>query len=321
MIKNHPVIWALKDDRPGDYNQVFGVAEALGSPYEIKEIKFTKYVRLTNLIRGSSLLGIDMEQSTKMEAPWPDIILGAGRKTAPLSRYIKKQSGGKTKLVQMMWPGFPVSDFDMIVTPKHDALISSKRIFNSVGAPNRVTPEMLRQHAEKWRDKFAHLPKLKIALLVGGNTKGGKFTDKHAKDLVDKVSQFVEGKDVGLLITNSRRTSESATNFLKNGIKTPYYFHDSKSGNENPFFGYLALSDVIIVSGDSISMCSEACSTGKPVYIYAPANITPRKHKQFHQSLYEKGYAKPLTNKWLEYNYFPLNDAKLVAEAIRKNYF
>src|SRR2546430_3147380 len=33
-------------------------------------------------------------------------------------------------------------------------------------------------------------------------------------------------------------------------------------------FGYLALADSIIVTGDSISMLTEACVTRKPVYIF-----------------------------------------------------
>ena len=37
---------------------------------------------------------------------------------------------------------------------------------------------------------------------------------------------------------------------------------------ENPYFGLLALGRIIVVTSDSISMISEACFTGKPVYVY-----------------------------------------------------
>ena len=68
-------------------------------------------------------------------------------------------------------------------------------------------------------------------------------------------------------------------------------------------------------------MCSEACTTGKHVYVYAPENITPEKHQRFHQNLYEKGYAKPLTGQWSDWDYEPLNDAQKIAQIIKNNYF
>jgi mitochondrial fission protein ELM1 len=317
----YPIIWALTDDRAGNVNQVLGVAEALGAPFEIKEIRYNKYGSLPNIIRGTSLLGIDLEKSSNLTSPLPDIVIGAGRKTAPVSRYIKKASSKKTKLIQLMWPGFPTCSFDLIATPTHDGIKADGRIINIIGAPNRISSELLKKHSEKWQDKFANLTSPKVALLVGGNTKRGAFTGEHARELALKVAQFFEGKTGSLLITNSRRTSEQATKILKDEIKIQSHFHDCRSGNENPFFGYLAVCDSIIVSGDSISMCSEACSTGKPVYIYAPDNITPDKHKKFHQNLYQNGYAKPLTGLWSDWNYSPLNDAKMIANLIRENYF
>jgi hypothetical protein len=37
---------------------------------------------------------------------------------------------------------------------------------------------------------------------------------------------------------------------------------------DNPYLGFLALADSIIVTGDSVSMLIEACVTGKPVHIH-----------------------------------------------------
>jgi hypothetical protein len=37
---------------------------------------------------------------------------------------------------------------------------------------------------------------------------------------------------------------------------------------DNPYLAYLALADVIVVTGESESMLAEAAATGKPVYIY-----------------------------------------------------
>ena len=67
-------------------------------------------------------------------------------------------------------------------------------------------------------------------------------------------------------------------------------------------------------------MCSESCSTGKAVYIYANREIIPHKHQKFHQILYKNGYAKELTAECEYHNNNSeikiLNDADIVSEKI-----
>ncbi len=319
-MDNQPKIWVLADDRAGNVNQALGLAEALELPFETKKIVYTKSAGLPNFLRGSSLIGVNLADSSEIKAPWPDIIIAAGRKTGPIARYIKKMSGGKSKIVQLMLPGFPSGDFDLIVTPKHDGFSNNKKIINTIGATNRITMEKISHDKEKWQAKFANLPKPRIALLIGGTTKKGTFTIEHALDLADKASKFANSKGGSLLITNSRRTGDEATRILKEKITAKFHFHDFNSKDENPYFGYLGISDAIIASGDSISMCSEACSTGKPVYIYAPADITPEKHQNFHKNLYTNGYAKPLTGEWVAWNNKTLCDTNDIAQIIKKIY-
>jgi len=98
-MENTPLIWILADDRAGNVNQVLGVAEALGVPFEVKEINYNKHASLSNFIRGASLFGVDIESSSSFDSPWPDLVIGAGRKTAPIARYIKKVSKNKSKIM------------------------------------------------------------------------------------------------------------------------------------------------------------------------------------------------------------------------------
>ena len=90
---------------------------------------------------------------------------------------------------------------------------------------------------------------------------------------------------------------------------------------DNPYFGYLARADHIIVTGDSVSMCSEACATPKPVYIFAPKALIGDKHARLHDGLYAKGYARPLQAlKTLDdWTHARLNAAVDVADAIKKH--
>ena len=47
-----------------------------------------------------------------------------------------------------------------------------------------------------------------------------------------------------------------------------YVYRWRKDAAENPYFGYLALADRLIVTCDSMSMLTEAIVTRKPVFIY-----------------------------------------------------
>ena len=56
---------------------------------------------------------------------------------------------------------------------------------------------------------------------------------------------------------------------MKKEINVPALLFDySDRHNANPYSGFLALADSFIVTAESISMLTESCATGKPVYLY-----------------------------------------------------
>ncbi|HEX3209036.1 MAG TPA: ELM1/GtrOC1 family putative glycosyltransferase, partial [Geminicoccaceae bacterium] len=49
----------------------------------------------------------------------------------------------------------------------------------------------------------------------------------------------------------------------------PYQlFRWTREATDNPYFGYLALADAIVVTCESATMLAEACATRKPVYMF-----------------------------------------------------
>jgi hypothetical protein len=74
-----------------------------------------------------------------------------------------------------------------------------------------------------------------------------------------------------VFVTTSRRTPVTAVRALEEQLRGAAHFHrwsHEQPSDGNPYFGYLALADVFIVTGESASMLSDACATGKPVLIY-----------------------------------------------------
>lgn len=191
-------IWVLADDRAGNTAQALGTAEAVGAEIIVKKVRYTGAVVLPNVLRGASTIGITQETLAEIKEPFPDVAIAAGRRAAPLLRYIKKRSGGKTKIVQIMFPGnFGLSDFDLVVLPGHDGCKSVRpNIMRTTGAPHRITPERLAAEKEKWAGVFKNLPAPRIALIVGGATKDKPFTAEMAKDLAARsvaLSQALGG--------------------------------------------------------------------------------------------------------------------------------
>jgi len=212
----------------------------------------------------------------------------------PLMRYLKKKSKGRTRLVHMMNPGFfGFKDADLIALPRHDKYRGkAKNVMQTLGAPHRVTEKRLAEELEKWRPVFEKYPQPRVSVIVGGSTKKKPFTVNMARQLALGVLELNPGS---VLVTTSRRTPIDVVKTLKQMFPADTtYFYQFGDAGENPYFGLLAWGSRIVVTGDSMSMCSECCATGVPVYIFAPGKSMSRKHALFHQQLYETGYATVL---------------------------
>ena len=286
-------IWVLADDRAGNVSQCLGVAEALGRSFAIKTIRYDRLARLPNVVRGASLTGIMADSRAGLTAPWPRLVIAAGRRTAPVARWIKRQCGAK--LVQIMDPGFPGrDDFDLIVSPAHDRRKPAANVVEILGAPHRVTEARLTAEGEKWRPAFAALPRPWVAVIVGGATKNRPFPVEMARGLGDNVARLAASGGGSLLLTTSRRTGAEQEAALARCLPEPRWLHLFGQGGDNPYFGFLALADAIIVTGDSVSMCCEACASAAPVFIWAPEGWVAAKHARLHAQLYQAGLARPL---------------------------
>ncbi len=288
-----PLIWAISDDRPGNRTQTLGVAEKLGLEYEEKNISYNKRANLPNSLLGASLLGVDKAGSSTIAPPWPDVVIAAGRRLIPLMRHIKKRNP-KCFSCYLMHPQSSLTQFDLLAIPQHDEPPPADNIIATLGTPHRLTPQLLAEEAANWQDKFSHLPEPRIALLMGGDSPGGRFADDDWYQLAYHSSKLAERAGGSLLVTTSRRTSARAVNIVRLALTEPHLLHHWQPQGENPYLAMLGSADAIIVTGESMSMCSEACASGKPVFIYSSQTSSSEKHKLLHEELYAHGYARPL---------------------------
>jgi mitochondrial fission protein ELM1 len=309
-------VWGLVDDRTGHTGQVLGVIGKLGMPFVLKRLEYNWKTYLPASLFGASLATLDDSHSAPIQAPWPSLVIAAGRRTIPIAHYIKKKSP-KTIIAYLMWPGSE-SGFDLIAVPKHDEAGEGDNIITTIAPLHAVTPETLNAAREAWLPRFQHLPRPWVAVTIGGNTKHGKYTAADWRELITRARDLAPTGT--LMITTSRRTPKEALDVIAPLLAGgSHILHRWDVDKDNPYLGLLGCADAIIPTGDSLSMCTEACVSGKPVYIFAPEHAAPKKHKRLHDALYDKSFARPLdANSSLDWKPASgLDDAGLVAAALK----
>ena len=268
MSGSQPIVWCLLGRKAGDTAQVLAIAEELGYEHEEKNIMAQPWELLTHLKLQVTLAGIDRANSSPLEAPWPRLIITAGRRNEPVARWIKHQSGGYTRLVHIGRPWAPLETYDLIVTTPQYFLPRRNNILHNRLPLHRLLPYELEPAAESLLPALQGLPRPWIALLVGGDSGKFVFTVAKGKRLGHLASRLAGRHGGSLLLADGPRTPKSTGDALEASLRVPHYCYRWGRGTGNPYRGMLALADAFVVTGDSMSMLSEALAMGKPLYIF-----------------------------------------------------
>lgn len=330
-FENWPVkdeIWVLADNRPGNYSQAIGLAAEISSDYRIINISYNLFSVFPNIFLRSLDGALSKESRKKITqiGYFPKLIIAAGRRSAPVSLYLKKLSQNRTKIAQIMKPQINDAQFDFIILPKHDEYDeTAKNVIRTLGSLTKTNELAVQAEKEKFAPWFADISKPKIALIIGGSAKKTEFSKNSAVKIAQLASKIAQDMNAKLFVLNSRRTSAEVTKYLKMGLRGDFKFYDWRQikPEENPFLAILSYSDFFIVTGDSVSMISETCSTGKPVYIFDEKNISTKKHRKFHQELIAQNYAKKIDEKTCLLDKFTskkLSETKRVAQIISDSF-
>ena len=263
-----PRVWLLTGQRAGDRAQILTLAETLGWPFEEKRLAHNLMAAVPNFLLGYSRLSLKARSADPLEAPWPDLVIASGRRSTPIARWIRRRSGGRTRLVHIGRPWAPLKHFDLIVSTPQYHLPKAPNVLHNVLSLSRVDPRRLEQAAATWAPRLADLPRPMIALIVGGDARPYVLDRAAAAELGRAANDLAADPGGSLLVTTSRRTRPDAVAALFAAISVPCFRHDWAAGGENPYFAFLALAESLIVTGDSASMLSEACATGKPLWVF-----------------------------------------------------
>ncbi|MDZ4296921.1 MAG: mitochondrial fission ELM1 family protein [Moraxellaceae bacterium] len=261
------IIWRLVDGKPGHENQTLGLANAMRRVCEREQRPCTVCDIPVNRQQAGPIAYLQRKFPAGEDLPAPDFILAAGSGTHWSLLCAKRCYGGKT--VVLMKPSLPVSWFDWVVAPEHDA-VSGKNVISTKGVLNPMQP------GEKVPGS--------VLVLVGGESKHFEWDDDYMMSVFQRcLNVFPQ-----LRITNSRRTPAKLNGYLSavpDIIFLPY--EDCPSGW---LAGQLAITECVLVTSDSVSMIYEALTAGCTT---ALIELPPKKEGRLARglmSLKEGGY-------------------------------
>ena len=264
-----PKVWVLLGNKAGGNGQLISLADALDWPYETKQLRYNSLNHCPNIFLGPSILSVDRRQSSSLEAPWPDLVIASSRRSAPVARWIKKQSGGRARLVHLIHTQAPLHLFDLVITTPQYRVPLRPNVLCNTAPLNRLAPDRLAAAASRWQVRLANLPRPYTALLVGGNSSVYELDPATATVLARQANAQVRKVGGSLLASTSPRTPASVVEALFAALDCPAHCYRWRPNDtDNPYLAYLALADSFIVTVDSASQVVEACLTNKPVYVF-----------------------------------------------------
>ena len=316
---NNKIVWALLDNRTGNRNQILGVLSKLHFEFKLIEIRYNFFSILPNFFFQIFYKNFHIRSLRNLkEGLYPDIILSCGRRTATVALELKKKFNFRPFCIHLMYPRFTLfkKNFDLIFIPYHDKVKRTNTIIKCLGSPSNV--KLLKISNHKYEEPV-------IFLILGGNNKKYVFSADEVEKLIDKVVNNLSNRKGTVLITTSRRSSKALiekVNMMKKDISIiKEVYHPNITKNRNPYIKYLSIANEIVVTGDSTSMISDACETGKPVRIYYNEKFCTKKHINFCESLIEKKYAFPIDTLGKKCNIIKkLNTSSIIADHIKRSF-
>ena len=284
--------WIATDGATGNEKQCLALAHYLGLETEVFRIALRQPWRMMapylRIGTRHALLGTLRK---RLSGRLPDVLITAGRSGALVSVAIKRLSKKRTFSIQLLNPRINPGHFDAVICPRHD-LLTGPNVITTLGALHQIDEQSLLLARRRWAKQLGPLPAPRTAVLIGASNSAYTIDRQYLVDLADAIEAWIRTGGGSVMVTTSRRTPKKLQEYVKERFsQVPGWVWNGSA--DNPYLGFLAWADRIVVSADSVNMISEACGTGQPVYCLAPESRRP-KFARFHQYLREAGLTLPL---------------------------
>ncbi len=282
---------AISDGATGNRRQAEALVAALGlsAPHVAVELS-APWSWLAPRLGWKFERSLPPDTLVAIEAAAPELVIGCGRRAAAVTAWLRAARG--CRAIQILDPRMDTRHWDLVIAPLHDR-ISGANVLNTLGSLHAITPRLLAEAALRHAD-LTRLPAPRTALLLGGPLRGFRMDATYLDALFDLLEARRPGHTGALMVTTSRRTPPTLRAHIEaRASRWPNRVWHPGGEDDNPYHGFLAHADEIVVTPDSVNMQSEACAIGLPVYTHAPVAL-PGKLGLFHAELVTRGHVRPL---------------------------
>ncbi|MFA5089920.1 MAG: ELM1/GtrOC1 family putative glycosyltransferase [Candidatus Omnitrophota bacterium] len=224
----------------------------------------------------------------------PDIIISCGASLSAVNFILSRDSLSKS-IVIMRPQLLSLNRFDLVIMPHHDRPPKRRNIAVTEAALTVLDEKSIIAQAEEMGEAAGFKKstgRIGLGLLIGGDTKDFRLSKKAVAQVIRQVKSAAEKWQADILVTTSRRSSHEIEGLIRGELGVSPYckFMVIQSEKNFPFAvgGILGLSDILVVSPESISMISEAASSGKYVVVFDLPQTS--RHKAFLKYFSDKQY-------------------------------
>lgn len=237
---------------------------------------------------------------------YADLLVSCGASVAPVNLLWAAEN--RAQAVVLMNPSpLPLRRFALVVAPRHDGLPARANLVQTAGAlAAPLSDERLRQADARLqrhpRYRGGQAPDRAVpavAVFIGGETGEYELTAAFAEALIKQVLSACDAARGACLVTTSRRTAPAVERLLTERLaadpRCRLLLLASRDALDGTMEGMLGAAAVAVVTGESISMVSEACASGRRVIVVQPPLRASRpaghtKPARFLEPLAREGY-------------------------------
>ena len=242
--KDAIVVWRFCDGRVGHDNQSTGLVEALSTIRKVEA-----HALVGDPMGRAAFYWAAHYYPRAVEYPDPDLIIGAGRRTHLSMLAARRARGGR--IIVLMKPDLPLRWFDLCIIPRHDNPPARADVLVSHGALTRLIPA---------REKN---PQAGL-ILLGGPSRHFPWNGQHViKQITSIVAQ--DPARAWIIATSRRTPPEFQQNLVFSNPELAKRISFCQDTGSDWLPGQLAVSPVVWVTEDSVSMIYEALSAGAAV--------------------------------------------------------
>lgn len=312
-------VWVISDGRAGIELPCIGIAERLGASIAVKRIAPARPWRWLAPWGPADPAARIGRPGSDFTAPWPAVAIASGRQAVPFIRAVRRASAGQTFTVFIQDPRRGASVADLICIPEHDRLRAAN-VLALATVPHGFSAERLAGLRAAPPPDLLALPRPRIGVILGGPNRVYRYGDDSLRRLAAGLTSLA-ALGAGLMITPSRRTPDYLLAAVDAATVSAARLLWRGEG-DNPYPHFLANADALVVTGDSVNMVSEACATGRPVYVFEPEGGSP-KFAAFHARLRDYGATRPMPERFERidaWSYAPLDATVTIVREIERRW-